>query len=85
MKKKNKFETIKNYFNKFKEFIKNDIGKISIILLIIVFILLGFSMNWVCSSKDGFSCSGNYTPPDPNDVKKIIKVSGKIGVKNDIY
>ena len=63
---------------KVKEFFKDKkILKAGILALIIAFIFLGSSIKWDYNSKDGLSCDGNYTPPNPDDVNKIIKLRDK--------
>jgi len=56
-----------------KAFKNKKVLKAGLSFLVITFIFLGFSMKWSCTD-DGLSCSGGYTPPDPNDVKKIINL-----------
>jgi len=56
-----------------KVFKNKKILKAGLSFLVITFIFLGFTVKWSCT-EDGLSCSGGYTPPDPNDVKKIINL-----------
>lgn len=52
--------------------VSGKIGKISIGALVVVFLCLGFHGGWSVG-PEGCSCSGGYKPPDPNEVRKIIK------------
>ena len=54
------------------KFVAGPVGKFSVGFLIVVFVLLGTSFGWQCG-KGGCNCSLGYKPPDPNDVRRIIK------------
>ncbi len=72
-------EIIKNTkMPKMPKILKNKkVLKAGLSFLIITFIFLGFTVKWSCT-EDGLSCSGGYTPPDPDDVKKIINLKGAV-------
>lgn len=54
------------------KFVAGPVGKLSVGFLIVVFVLLGTSFGWQCG-ENGWNCSLGYKPPDPNDVRRIIK------------
>lgn len=83
-KKKTKFDKFMDGLNKLWKFIKKVLAwlkeilakksvKIGLAILIAVMFMLGFSINWQCGSK-GWRCGGGYTPPNPDDVNKILKI-----------
>ena len=57
------------------KFVSGTVGKFSAGVLVVVFIALGTTFGWQCG-KDGCNCSIGYKPPDPDNVRKIIKVEG---------
>lgn len=88
--KKTKFEkflrqltSLWNFIKKILIWIKKLLAKksvqIGVAILIVVMFMLGFSINWNCGSQ-GWECGGGYTPPDPDDVHKIIRI-GEVEVK----
>ena len=70
------FNVIETAFSALKKKVEDKkIAKAGAVVLVMVFLLLGLSLRWSCG-KDGFNCSGGYTPPDPDDVKKVIPLVG---------
>lgn len=54
--------------------LQKKVISIGLSVLAIVMLLLGLSIDWQCGSK-GWNCEGEYTPPAPDDVNKILKQS----------
>lgn len=83
VKNKNRFiEILSKYIpiliEKIKAFFTHrKVIKVGIGILITVFIALGFSFTCNYDSKKGFNCSTGYTPPDPDDVKKVLPNVGQ--------
>ncbi len=68
-------ERFPKWFKKAKKATKESkAARVGLTVLVIAFIFLGFSLKWEFNSNDGLSCSGDYTPPDPEDVKKVINL-----------
>ena len=63
----------KEMLTRFKKIFAKKSVQIGIAILIVVMFMLGFTINWNCSSR-GWECGGGYAPPDPDDVNKIIKL-----------
>jgi len=82
-KKPSKFTLIFNFIKKVwaTQSKGSIIKKTATLALVSVFILLGFRFG--CTYQgNGFQCSTGYTPPKPEDVKKIIKMDDRKGHKH---
>jgi len=66
-------ETFKKIWDKIKKFFKHKVTKNSIIIIVIVTVLYGFSMSWSYDKRRGLRCNGGFSPPEPDTINKVIK------------
>jgi hypothetical protein len=78
--KKGRFDkvikTVKKAFVWGKENFSKKGVQVGISILIVVMLMLGLNIDWRCGSQ-GWNCDCGYTPPNPDDVNKIIKPADK--------